>query len=316
MPLGLWNVQWLNQNANRAYPLAEWGSRTDVTGTIKVPDSLILALYFPVHAGLDVEPGNFYLQSLNIFPTGYNIAIGYDDGTADPPLVAALSIAKSTHVENTTYALPGADDFADSVGRIAIGALDEIDRLAPGSYTFLPAAAPLEVDAIRPMIRGISSITLVNGLDHSEPIYGDVEFVGGTNMRIVANTVIGSNPQIVFSAISGEGLNEACVCDEEGTGPCMKYINGIPPLPNGNFRMIGDTCIQLLPILNGLQLKDACSQPCCGCEELDALTKQIDRFADGVLTLNNFANTVGGVVTQTSQVILGSRLGDNGCLEC
>ena len=316
MPLGNWNLQWLNHNSQRSFPIVDWADSTDETGTIKIPDNFILALHFPIHAGMAVEIEKFYIQSLGIFPTGFNIAIGYDGGTNNRPLVASVNIARSIHEEYRSYALAGSDDFDDSVGKIVIGRLDEIDLLPPGVYNFDPASTNLDTDAIRPMIRGISSLTVVNGSDRSERIYGDIELVAGDNMRIVANQISGFAPQVVFSAISGEGLNEECACEEEGEGPCLRFINGIPPLPDGNFRIVGNKCLDVQPIENGLQLLDLCSEPCCGCEELEALTRQIDRFADGVLTLQNFAGNLGSEVTQMSQVVLGSRLSDQGCVEC
>lgn len=316
MPIGNWNLQWLNHNSQRAYPLAAWGTAEDQTNTITIPNSFILALYFPVHAGLSVSPDKFYLRGLGIYATGYSVAIGYDDGTLAKPIVANVNIARSDHTEYRTYALSGADDFDDSVGKIVIGKLDDIDLLPPGYYVFDPDATPLETDAIRPMIRGISSLVVVNGSDRSDKIYGDVELVAGSNMRIVANLVEGFSPQIVFSAISGEGLNAACACETSPPDTCIRFINGIPPLPDGNFRMVGNKCLDIQPIDNGLQFSDICSEPCCGCTELNALTRQIERFADGVVTLQNFASNLGGEVTQMNQVVLGSRLADNGCIEC
>jgi len=316
MPLGNWNLQWLNHNSQRSYPLTEWATKVDSADTIKVPNSLIVALYFPVHAGQNVEPQRFYLQSLAVYPTGFNIGIGYEDNSRNPPLVASVNVAKSTHTENRSYALAGSGDFDDSVGKIVIGSLDEAGDLPPGQYDFDYAGGALESDAIRPMIRGITSITVVRGLERSDRLYGDIELVAGSNMRITPSQVGSAAPQITFSAIEGEGLNEDCVCEEEQTGPCIRTINGIHPLPDGNFRFIGDDCLTIEPTDNGLQLVDVCSEPCCGCEELQALVSQIDRFADGVVTLQNFANTLGSEVTQFHQVVLGSRLGDQGCVEC
>lgn len=292
----------------------DWASGADSTETISLPDDFIVGLIFPVSSGMEVLPEKFFIKQLGIYPTGYNIAIGYDDGD-ELPVVASVNIDRSLHTLNRSYALAGSGDFDDSVGKIVIGRLENVDKLPPGLYVFNPEDATLEVDTIRPMVRGISSITVVNGQDRSVPLYGDVEIVAGNNMRIVAN-VGGGNPEIVFNAIQGEGLNEECACDEEGEGPGIRFVNGIPPLPDGNFRMVGDECLTLSPIANGLQLEDQCSKPCCGCEELTALITQVDRFADGALTLQNFSSRLGSEVTQMSQVVLGSRLGDGqGCVE-
>lgn len=316
MAFSNWNLQFLNHNSQRAYPLADWGSRTDSTGTIKIPDSFILGLYLPVHAGLTVDPDKFYLQGLGVYPTGFSLSIGYNNGSSTPLVVANVNIASASHTEYRTYAVSGSGDFDDTVGKVVIGKLDEINLLPPGYYTFLPTATPLETDTIRPMIRGISSLVVVNGNDRSPPLVGDIEIAAGSNMRIVANTIDGYAPQIVFNAISGEGLNAACECDDTSDATGIRFINGIPPLQDGNFRMVGNKCISIQPIQNGLSFSDLCSQPCCGCTELEALTRQIDRFADGVATLQTFVSTVSAETTQMANVVLGSRLSDNGCVEC
>ena len=37
-----WNLEWLNQNANRAYPFAEGTTRRDTHGLVSVPDCMIV----------------------------------------------------------------------------------------------------------------------------------------------------------------------------------------------------------------------------------------------------------------------------------
>lgn len=311
MPIGNWNLQWLNHNSQRSYPLTERATKTDTTNTVRIPDSFIVALYLPVHAGLAVLPEKFFLKSLLISPTGYNITIGYNDGEENP-IVAAVNIAKSTYAPNRSYALGGIDDFADTIGQIVIGRLDEIDSLAPGVYEFLPEAGELEPDAIRPMIRGISSIQVDNNSELSQRIYGDILLVAGSNMRI--DVALGTTPTITFNAISGENLNEDCVCDDTPTTPCIQCINGQCSGPD--FPVVDGECVQIIPTTNGIKLVDTCAQPCCGCEELAALKLQLDRFGDGVMTLQNFVTRLGSEVTQMSLVVLGSRLGDTGCNTC
>lgn len=313
MPVGLLNVQWLNSNSVRAYPLADVGTRRDSTGTIRVPDSFLLSLYFPVHAGLATQPEKFYLQSLVLAPTGITLTIGYDDGTGSPPAVATTSIAKATHREFQSYALPGINDLDDSIGHVVIGKLTDIDLLPAGLYTFLPAATPLEVDAIRPNIRGIASITVVNGSDRSGRVYGDVELVARDNMRIAVSTV-DAVTQLAFSAIRGEGLNEEGACVDVVTGEPIRFINGIPPGPDSNFKFTAEQCITIDPIPNGLKFTDTCSSPCCQCSELTALRTQLDRFADGEVTLRTFVTNLAAATAQLSSVILTSRISPS-CVE-
>lgn len=315
-PLGIINIEWLNANSQRSYPLTILATKLDKTGTVTIPDSFIVELYFPVHAGLDVQPDKFFLSGLGIFTTGYNVTISYDDGSSSPPVVGVVNIATDSHTPNLSYDLPGSGDFSDSIGTITIGSLDDISAQPPGQYTFSPAGGQLEPDAIRPMIIGIQSITLVNGNDRSTPLYGDIELIAGTNIRLSTSLLSGHNPTIVISAVSGEGLNANCECVDDTTGPCIKTINGIQPKSDGDFVLAGNSCVQLTEVDNGLTIKDSCSSPCCGCTELDALKTQLVNFGNAKNTLETFVNTLSASVNTMRDVVLSSRLSDQGCNTC
>lgn len=317
MPIGNWNLQWLNHNSQRSYPLTERATKTDTTGTIRIPDSFIVGLYFPVHAGLNVATNRFYIKTILIAPTGYSVGIGYhveNEEDGPDPTVGSVMIAVATHETNQTYAVAGINDFADTIGQIVIGKLDEVSLLPPGLYSFEYAAGELETDAIRPMIRGISAMRVINGTEVSQSLYGDVEFIAGTNMRLDVSTS-NNQPKITFNAISGLNLSEICECNENKTGECIRCINGVCS-GDGTFNIGGSACIQVTAGDNGVTITDTCALPCCGCEELDALKNQIDRFNDGVTTLQNFVTRLSSEVTQMSLVVLGSRLGDSGCSQC
>ena len=310
MPIGNWNLQWLNHNAQRSYPLTASASKTDITNTITLPDSFIVGLYLPIHSGLSFAPNNFYIKNVVISPTGFNITVGYTAAgvVAD---VAAANIARSVHEPNKSYALGGIGDFDDCVGRIVLGVLDDIDQLPAGSYSFDLNGGALETDTIRPMIRAVTRLRVFNNNELSAPIYGDVTLVAGTNMRISTATV-NNTTEITFNAISGTDLNQDCLCDIAQSGECIRCINRVCS-PDGNFTFAPDDCISIAPITNGLSFADTCASPCCGCAELDAITQQINRFGDGVTTLQNFVTRLGSEVTQMSLVVLSSKLGDAGC---
>lgn len=315
MPIGNWNLQWLNHNSQRSYPLTERASKVDTTGTIRLPDSFIVALYIPVHATLNIQLDQFYLKTLLISPIGYVIGIGYSASGAET-LVATVSVTKATHRPNMAYAVAGVDDFSDTIGQIVIGNLDEINQLPAGLYEFNFNAGEIESDAIRPMLRGITALRVINGLENSPPLYGDIELVAGTNMRIdYAINIITGNPKITFNAIDNTNLNKVCDCDINKSGECIRCINGLCS-SDGSYTIGGSDCITVSTSTTGIQLADICATPCCGCTELDALKTQIDRFSDGVTTMQNFVTRLGSEVTQMSLVVLGSRLGDAGCSTC
>lgn len=311
MPIGNWNLQWLNHNSQRSYPLTERSTKTDTSGTIRIPDSFIVGMYFPVSATAVTAPTNFFIRSLLIAPTGFNITIAYSDGTSSVD-VGAANIPRSGHTPNRAYAIGGVDSFSDSVGQIVLGPLNEIDALPQGLYTFTVADTELEPDAIRPNIRGVSRLQVVNNNQASEPIYGDVVLVAGPNIRIDVATLPNGKTEITFKAISGENLNQDCACDIPDTAECIRCINGVCS-EDGNFNFAYDECVNIQPGVGGLTFSDTCAAPCCGCAELDAITAQINRFGDGVAMLQNFVTRLGSEVTQMSLVVLGSKLGDSGC---
>lgn len=311
MTLGIWNLEWLNSNSQRSYPLAEFATKVDTTGTFTIPDSLILGLYIPIHSGLVAYPENFYIKSLSVFATGLNIEIGYWNGSTGIN-VASATIAFSSHSEYKTYSLVGEGDFVDCFGKVVFGKLDEINSLPAGAYSFAFSAGQLDTDAIRPAIRGVSSFTIVNNGSTSKRLQGDISFIAGTNMSITS-TGSNGNYSITFNAISGAGLNVDCGCvDDNKLGDCIRSINGVTPDSYGNLAITGDDCTTIVGVQNGLSINDGCSKPCCGCNELQAVTNDLVRFGDAATSLTNFLNRLEGSVNRMNLTVLGSRLGDGG----
>jgi hypothetical protein len=306
-----WNIEWLDSNAQRAYPLSEDATRTDVTGAFQLPDDFLVSLYLSVGSALEVDPTKFYLQSISAFATGYNIGIGYDDGTAAPPVVATAVIPSATHAEDDSYVLAGTGDFVDAIGRVTIGLLTSVGIQPAGRYLFDLAGGRLEPECIRPMIRDVTSITVVNGTERSPRLYGDIELVSGDNMQISV-VAIGAVNQVRFDAISGAGLIENCACEAD-VGPPIRTINHVPPGPDGNFTLLGNACLELGPIANGLKLSDVCADPCCGCPELERLTRELDQFGAAAATLRNFVDRLRTQVDTMESNLLGSRLNVGGC---
>jgi hypothetical protein len=311
MVVGIWNLEWLNSNSQRSYPLAEFSTKVDTTGTFTIPDSLVLGLYFPIHAGIVAYPENFYVKSISVFATGLNLEVGYWNGTQGVT-AASATIAFSTHSEYKTYSLVGDGSFVDCIGKIVFGKLDELSTLPAGSYDFVFNAGRLDSDAIRPMIRGVSSVVIVNGQSVSKRLQGDLAFVAGTNMSI-SSAVSGGVTSITFNAIQGAGLNVDCNCvDDNDLSGCVRTINGVTPNPSGGISVVGDSCLTVAGAQNGLQFEDRCSKPCCGCTELQAVTQDLVRFGDAANSLTNFLNRLEGSVNRMNLTVLGSRLGDGG----
>lgn len=315
MPVGNWNLQWLNHNAQRSYPLTDSATKKDITGTLSLPDSFIVALYLPVPANTTFTPSGFFISRVLVSPTGFNIVVGHTNGQTTITDVAAANIARVNYAPNRAYALAGIDRFYDIIGYVVLGDLSDIDRQPPGQYEFDFNGGAIEPDAIRPMLRAVSSLQISNNGEVSDRIYGHVTLVAGENIRLVKSvvTVNGeTETRIRIDAINSENLNQPCLCDVVSDSPCITSINGVTTT-DGNFVIAPNDCVSVTTMQNGLKVADTCAQPCCGCSELDALRDQVNRFGDGITTLQNFVTRLGSEVTQMSLVVLGSRLSTSQC---
>jgi hypothetical protein len=161
----------------------------------------------------------------------------------------------------------------------------------------------------------VSAVILVNGEDRSDPLVGDIELVAGTNIRLVPNPNPGGNPQIRIDAITGAGLTQDCSCAGKlpADAPCIRTINGIAPDANGNFTLLGDSCLILTAITNGLQITDKCSSSCCGCDELQKVVSDLDQMNLQITTLESFASQLNAQVSAALINLLASKSGELPC---
>lgn len=296
---------WLNENQNRRYPFLDSATMLDQTGTLRVPDELIVDLVFPVHA-VDYDLTKFYLRRLVVFAAGVVVELGYE---GEPEAIAARSITEAEHVENAGYYLDGRGDFEDSVGRIAIGRINEIKKYG-GMYTFDPSATRLLPTVLRPSLKGVRAIRVVSATnEESEYLQDDIELIAGSNIELEVITTGGGDKQLRISAVNNPGYEQSCDCPDTQRGRCIETINEIPPDANGNFELKGDGCLSITALGNGVTLNDTCAEPCCGCEELDTLRSELARLGSQVATQLAFAQRLSGNMDQLRDVILASKLG-------
>jgi hypothetical protein len=311
MPVGHFNLDWLAHNAQRSYPLTAESTKKDTTGTFEIPEDFLVALYLPVTWANNINPASFFVRKIEAGPVGYSLTIGYaaNDGDVD---VASALISSASHTTNQVYGLGGLGDFADSWGWLQIGSLHNIGIQPAGLWNFDVDGSRLEPDVVRPNLRGVTALQLDNGGELSDELTGVIRLVAGRNFRLTPVLAEGVSPIIVFDAIEGEGLTETCICDDTSTIP-IRTLNGITPDSEGNFTFLGNDCMEINSGTHALTFNDVCSEPCCGCSELVTITQALESFGEKATTLENFLVSLEARVTQTDQVILGSRLGDRGC---
>jgi len=316
MALSQWNLEFLNHNAQRSYPLVSETTKTDITGSFVIPDDFLVGMDIPVSTAMNMETGRFFIRQLGLFASGIQLIIAYDSGTETNDIGAALVPAASTG-RNRVFVLGGLEPFDDIVGKVVIGRTDTIQQQPSGLFNFNLNGSAIEPQVVRPMIKGISSIRIATATGTlSNRLYGDIELVAGKNIQL-STSETPSQTQIIISALNGEGTIEQCICEgNAAVTPCIKTINGIEPTTDGNFNLIGDDCLTFTGVTNGLKLTDSCCAPCCGCVELEAITRDLERFAAQRSYLELFINRLAAETATFDTTVLGARLGDRRCLTC
>jgi hypothetical protein len=300
----LWNIDWLNANSQRRYPLHDEAGLLDTTGSFKIPNEFLVDLLWPVHADPSIDPTKFHIAAIGIFGTGVTVAIAYDGD-----VIGSTAIDSTTFARNNAYPILGSGDFHDTVGKIVVGSLEELLKSA-GSFQFDLANGRLVPTVIRPDVRGVSAIFVQNGDDLSDPIQDDVILQAGRNFLINYVTGLPGEPnRIVLSAIDGAGLNDDCECNENADLPCIKTINGIEPDGSGDFTLLGDDCLELQTIANGIELVEQCAKPCCGCDELTIVQDALNQLSNGVFSLENLASRLEASLQVISTNLLSSKSG-------
>jgi hypothetical protein len=304
-PVGpVWNVDWLNANSQRKYPIFEEATLADTTGSFRIPNDFIVDLIWPVHADVSIDPTLFHLASISVFGTGVALSIGYN-GT----IIGSVAIDAGTFIRNSTLLIQGTGIFFDTVGRIVIGDIETVLNSA-GVFIFDVTGARFEPTVIRPDLRGVQSVRIQNGDDISDAIQGDIIFEAGTNVLLQFIAGPGSEPdRIQINAIEGEGMNEECDCAEATTLPCIKTINGVGPDSGGDFDLLGDDCLKLNAVANGIQFVDECAKPCCGCDELNVVITTNKSVLNQVYALERLISQLEGNMQQLETNLLSSRTG-------
>ena len=297
-------IEWADHNTERSYPLTVDSSKKDSSGSFVIPDDFLVGMSLAVNVSSNIKPNYFYISKIGVFPQGFTLTVSYDDGSLKE-VVATANISRNAYKKYEWYRLTGVGAFSDTVGHVQLGNLDGVDSQPAGLFEFDKDSARLEADVIKPVLRGVTSIRIKNGNNLSAPIYGHVVLSAGQNTKIESSVSSGVTT-IVINAIEGEGLNDDCLCESEA--PCIKTINRIPPASDGNFTITPGTCIDIQALGNGLQISDTCSEPCCGCEELETITNELVNLGNRIQTAERVAQELSAKIGLLESIFQSSTI--------
>lgn len=256
------NQEWLNQNSYRNYPFLEDQNTNSLNSNILLPNYFIVDLIITTAGDAAIR---LFLK--RVVTVGTFITLVFEDENGNTVFNVAFDILN--HTTYQAYNLAGVNLYEDARGVIVIGDLTRLrDDLPDGDYSF---NIECEAATVRPDLRGVRSLKVGNGANLSDFIRGHVKLIEGNNIRL---TYIPQVNGIRIDAISGAGLNQTCDCEDIYQPPdCIRTINGIDI---NNLQIIGDgKCVEISTQGNTIIIKDKCSEPCCGCEELESITTNL-----------------------------------------
>lgn len=260
--------EWLNVNAGRAFPLAENSRRTDLTGTVRLPDSLIVAAQ--INQTASYSAGTFFVSEVISTADVVTIVISFLELDGTTRTIATIGVVVAAHVENKSYAFVGEGPDSAILGSLTIGDLTETLRSVPGRITFAPSATPFEVSALFVSTPALEAIEIYNGPTLVARFNKILKLQAGENVRL---SYVDDNPDVIrIDGISGLNLQTPADCEHAiPVPPCIRTINGVPADENGNFNLDGGTCLDVEATTGNIRLTDLCAQSCCGCAELETL---------------------------------------------
>lgn len=289
MSLGIWNLQWLNHNSQRTYPILDSCSRLCADDSaIRLPDDFLLALSFAVHSGQHVNLSNFFIKTVVVVGGGCSIYLGYqrEDGASEVAGVTHIVFTEGQDI--VTAVITGVGNFDDTVGYIAVGVTSQFLKTAFGSFNFTIDSTQISLDCLRPMLRGVSSVSIKTAGAQSDRFYGDIVLRAGANIRLTAEKQVGIDTTVITITAYNQEYSETCNCTDSLDSPPVYTVNGVTADASGNIQITGVNCCNVGSRGSGVTITDVCAQPCCGCEELDALAAEVEKFANGKITLEAF----------------------------
>lgn len=306
-----WNLEWLNHNRQRRYPLADTALPVDTSGVFRLPDDFLVEVDLPLPSSLTLSPQRLFIDQLSAFAGGYSLRFAYQPPTG-PSVPLAQALVPEPVPMYQSVAIVGIAPYEDIIGKLTVGVLDSINQQPAGFWQFQYPATALDPDCVRLQLRSISALRVVSAGGSSMRLTGEVELVAGRNCQLVpVSTSTGIGVQIHF--IQGAGTVEDCACVDDAQAQPILRINGIAPTASGDFTLLGSSCVEVQAVENGLRLVNRCAQPCCGCPELERITQDLQRLAQQNATVQDFVLRLQRSVDTTNQIVLGARLGDQRC---
>lgn len=281
------NVEWLNQNSQRAYPFQEDMLRRPTVDGVVMQDYAIpngLLLDFVMATNFDTQPA-IYVSTLTVAGSVVTLVVAdVSDGTVLATVSAEFTGAGDEDWIPVNFTGSGRHD--DIRGTAVFGNLSRVVESYPdGIYSFTPAETLLEARCCRPSIPCVSGLYLSDAAGSSGGVRlrGDVALVAGQNIRL---DYVKADNAIVINADNRYGFNDKCDCEASDNRQPVLTVNGISVQ---NVEIEGGDCVNVEKKDGRIIISDTCSKPCCGCAELTFLNQKTNNITTSIDKLDQFS---------------------------
>ena len=298
------NVEWLNQNSQRAFPFQEnMQLRPTIDGVVidryRIPNETILDLV--ITTNFDTQP-EIYLSALTI--SNKIVTAVISDVSDDKVLAVASAVQGDSDTNPINFTGYGKHD--DIRGTIVFGNLNKVSEKIPdGTYEYQSSETKFEARCVRPSIPCVSGLYLTNISNSYESIRlrGDVALIAGDNIRLDFDE---ENNAIIINADANYEFNDKCGCEQKDNRTEIKTINGISI---NDVIIEGDgSCVNVETVDGRIKISDTCSKPCCGCAELTFLNQKTNEIITTINKLDSFSQTLNSKLQDfVTNVLLSDR---------
>lgn len=281
------NLDFLNQNTLRAFPIREITTRSSVDDRFVIPDDFLVDLIMAIDS--DVT-SRYYISEIINLPEQILISISNQAGS----LIGNFTVVQNAHTLYKEYYLAPTAEFAGANAKLVVAKLDSLRSLPTGTFNFDLSDTEFETRTILPMPTGITRLVFEDDNDNLFSATGNVKMLARLNLRFRKE-----GQTVYLDAGNGLGLNLIC----EAAGPAIKTINHIPPTSDGNFNVSFLDCDSIEATTNGIILSDSCNKPCLGCDEISQLTDRLVSLESDLIKLRKFFDDLNATAQQLSNII-------------
>lgn len=267
-----YELEWLNRNRHRNYPLADGVSATGTTTGKTIPSSFMCDMSLNVPPLSVFESGTFYISRIDQLTEAFQIVISFqptEDQALDSfDVFRSVSLNYTTPENNSVTLFPIPEilseypEMEQASGVVIIGSTD-------GMRDVTGEVFKAEATAVHPLVvhtgyAGLWRMVIIDAKGVSHNILGDLTIASGDGVKLnVEKKENGDYKLTVATEENGDNVDDAVRKVIDVLGIPITKINNVPPDSEGNITITGLDCTKVVAAGAGLAISNSCSKPCC-----------------------------------------------------